>query len=211
MHTTITAHLMRDEKLAEIIPHIDLHSIDVHNDIYLDSLDSIVSQQLSVKVAGIIFQRFLQIFPDANPSPENILFEDKETLRACGLSYQKVGYIQNIAQYWIDNKATDLPWLTMSDEEIIETLSKIKGVGKWTVQMILMFRLGRADIFPFDDLGVRQGMIGLYGLESKGKTLIAEMTVIAESWKPYRSTACRYVWKWKDAQLAKGKKQLTNR
>ncbi len=203
MQTTITAHLMRDEKLAAIIPHIDLHLIDVHNDIYLDLLDSIVSQQLSVKVAGIIFQRFLQIFPDANPSPENILFKDKETLRACGLSYQKVGYIQNIAQYWIDDNAAELPWLTMTDDDIIETLSKIKGVGKWTVQMILIFRLGRTDVFPVDDLGVRQGMIGLYCLESKGKVLIAEMTAIAESWKPYRSTACRYVWRWKDSQKMK--------
>ncbi len=200
MESTITAHLMRDAKLAEIIPHIQLHTIDVHNDIYLDLLDSIVSQQLSVKVATVIFQRFLQIFPDANASPENILFEDKETLRACGLSYQKVGYIQNIAQYWIDNKAVDLPWMTMPDDEIIETLSKIKGVGKWTVQMILMFRLGRTDVFPVDDLGVRQGMMALYGLESKGKVLIADMTAMAEQWKPYRSIACRYIWRWKDAK-----------
>ncbi len=191
---------MRDPKLAEIIPHIELHPIDVHNDIYLTLLDSIVSQQLSVKVANVIFDRFLQIFPEANPTPKNILAEDKEVLRACGLSYQKVSYIQNIAQYWIDNKAVDLPWMSMPDDDIIETLSQIKGVGKWTVQMILMFRLGRLDVFPVDDLGVRQGMMALYGLDAKGKVLIAEMTDIAEQWKPFRSTACRYIWRWKDAK-----------
>ena len=103
MHTTITAHLMRDEKLAEIIPHIDLHSIDVHNDIYLDLLDSIVSQQLSVKVAGIIFQRFLQIFPDANPSPENILFEDNTAIVVVPVSslVREPLYALMVSVYWI--------------------------------------------------------------------------------------------------------------
>lgn len=194
----IIEHLSKDKKLAEIMPLIVLSEIDTHNDIYLDLLDSIVSQQLSVKVATVIFNRFLNLFDDLNPTPQKILDLDIEAMRGCGLSYQKAGYIKNIAQYWIDHHELNRDWLSMNDEEIIKELSSIKGVGKWTVQMILMFRLNRLDVFPIDDLGIRQGMTHLYKIESTGKEAMREMVEIAENWKPYRSTACRYVWRWKD-------------
>ncbi len=194
----IIEHLSKDKKLAEIISFITLPEIDTHNDIYLDLLDSIVSQQLSVKVATVIFNRFLNLFDDLNPTPQKILDLDIEAMRGCGLSYQKAGYIKNIAQYWIDNNELNRDWLSMTDDDIIKELSSIKGVGKWTVQMILMFRLNRLDVFPIDDLGIRQGMTHLYKIESTGKEAMREMTTIAENWKPYRSTACRYVWRWKD-------------
>ena len=194
----IIEHLSKDKKLAEIMPLIVLSEIDTHNDIYLDLLDSIVSQQLSVKVATVIFNRFLSLFDDLSPTPQKILDIDIEAMRGCGLSYQKAGYIKNIAQYWIDHHELNRDWLSMNDEEIIKELSSIKGVGKWTVQMILMFRLNRLDVFPIDDLGIRQGMTHLYKIESTGKEAMREMIEIAENWKPYRSTACRYVWRWKD-------------
>ncbi len=194
----IIEHLSKDKKLAEIMPLIVLSEIDTHNDIYLDLLDSIVSQQLSVKVATVIFNRFLNLFDDLNPTPQKILDLDIEAMRGCGLSYQKAGYIKNIAQYWIDHHELNRDWLSMNDEDIIKELSSIKGVGKWTVQMILMFRLNRLDVFPIDDLGIRQGMTHLYKIESTGKEAMREMVEIAENWKPYRSTACRYVWRWKD-------------
>ena len=194
----IIEHLSKDKVLAEIIPLVTLHDVDTHNDIYLDLIDSIVSQQLSVKVANVIFNRFLNLFDDLNPAPKKILDLDIELMRGCGLSYQKAGYIKNIAQYWIDNNALHRDWLSMSDDDIIKELSSIKGVGKWTVQMILMFRLNRLDVFPIDDLGIRQGMTHLYSIESTGKDAIKEMYEIAENWKPYRSTACRFVWRWKD-------------
>ena len=194
----IINHLCKDKKLAEIIPLITLPEIDAHNDIYLDLLDSIVSQQLSVKVAGIIFERFLNLFDNLDPSPQKILDLDVEDMRGCGLSYQKANYIKNIAQYWIDHHELNRDWLSMTDDEIINELSSIKGVGKWTVQMILMFRLNRLDVFPVDDLGIRQGMTHLYDITSSGKEAVSEMTKIAENWRPYRSTACRYVWRWKD-------------
>ena len=194
----IINHLCKDKKLAEIIPLITLSEIDAHNDIYLDLLDSIVSQQLSVKVAGIIFERFLNLFDNLDPSPQKILDLDVEDMRGCGLSYQKANYIKNIAQYWIDHHELNRDWLSMTDDEIINELSSIKGVGKWTVQMILMFRLNRLDVFPIEDLGIRQGMTHLYDITSSGKEAVSEMTKIAENWRPYRSTACRYVWRWKD-------------
>jgi DNA-3-methyladenine glycosylase II len=203
MKNDIIQHLLRDPKLAAIIPKIELPDVDRHNDIYLDLLDSIVSQQLSVKAAGTIFQRFLEIFDDLNPTPHRILELDKEVMRGCGLSYQKAGYIQNIAAYWIDNQCLTKDWLSLTDEEIIAELTTIKGVGKWTVQMILMFRLNRPDVFPIDDLVIRQSMMKLYGVESKGKELVRELTEIAETWRPYRTIACRYVWRYKDT-LPKG-------
>ena len=198
MKDNIIAHLSRDPKLAVIIPKIEIPEVDTHNDIYLDLLDSIVSQQLSVKAAGTIFQRFLEIFDDLNPTPHRVLELDVEVLRGCGLSYQKAGYIQNIAAYWIDNQCITKDWLALTDDDIIAELTTIKGVGKWTVQMILMFRLNRLDIFPVDDLVIRQSMMRLYGVESKGKELIKELTQIAEAWRPYRTIACRYVWRFKD-------------
>lgn len=194
----IINHLSKDKKLAEIIPLINLPEIDTHNDIYLDLLDSIVSQQLSVKVAGIIFERFLNLFDNLDPTPQKILDLDVEVLRSCGLSYQKANYIKNIAQYWIDHHELNRDWLSMTDDEIINELTSIKGVGKWTVQMILMFRLNRLDVFPIDDLGIRQGMTHLYDIKSSGKESVREMTEIAVHWRPYRSIACRYVWRWKD-------------
>jgi DNA-3-methyladenine glycosylase II len=199
MTNDIIKHLSGDPKLAEIIPKIALTDVDKHNDIYLDLLDSIVSQQLSVKAAGTIFQRFLEIFDDLNPTPHRVLETDVEVLRGCGLSYQKAGYIQNIATYWIENKCITKDWLALTDDEIIAELTTIKGVGKWTVQMILMFRLNRLDIFPIDDLGIRQGMMKLYCVEATGKELVRQLTEIAEAWRPYRTIACRYVWRYKDA------------
>jgi DNA-3-methyladenine glycosylase II len=182
------------------MPHINLPVVEVHNDIYTDLLDSIVSQQLSVKAAGTIFSRFLDLFPDKKPLPLLVIEKDVEILRGCGLSYQKANYIKNIAAYWIDNKEDMRDWQIMNDDDIIAELTQIKGVGKWTVQMILMFRLNRLDVFPVDDLGIRQGMAKLYNIEETGKALITKMYEIAEPWKPYRGAACRYIWKWKDTK-----------
>lgn len=165
MNPRILTHLSRDPKLAEIMPLITLPEIDIHNDIYFDLLESIVSQQLSVKAAATIFGRFLALFPDKKPAPEAVLARSAEELRSCGLSGQKAGYIANIARYWIEHHEKNQDWMAMDDDTIIRELTSIKGVGKWTVQMILMFRLGRLDIFPVDDLGIRQGMVGLYGIE----------------------------------------------
>ena len=202
MNSAIIEHLSRDVKMAAIMPQIELPIVEVHNDIYLDLLNSIVSQQLSVKAADTIFKRFIALFTESYPAPQHVLDIDAEILRGCGLSYQKATYIKNIAAYWINNKDAMKDWLSMSDDEIIAELTPIKGVGKWTVQMILMFRLNRLDVFPIDDLGIRQGMVKMYNVEETGKDLIKKLHEISESWRPYRSIACRYVWKYKDNKLS---------
>lgn len=198
MKEEIFEHLSRDPRLAAVMPLIKLPEIETHNDIYVELMGSIVSQQLSVKAAATIYGRFLDLFPDRNPSPEHVLAIDVEILRGVGLSYQKAGYIQNIARYWIENQAHNKDWMSTTDDDIIAELTQIKGVGKWTVQMILMFRLNRLDVFPIDDLGIRQGMVKLYNVEETGKDLIKRLHEIAEPWRPYRTIACRHIWKWKD-------------
>ena len=190
----------RDPKLIPLFEAVSISAVDVHNDLYLDLLNAIVSQQLSTKAAATIFDRFLQLFDNLDPTPQYILNMENETLRSCGLSNQKATYIKNIAAYWIENKADKCDWLKMPDDDIIKELTTIKGVGKWTVQMILMFRLNRSDIFPIDDLGIRQAMIQVYGITSVGKTQLADLEKIAAVWRPYRTVACRYLWRWRDTQ-----------
>jgi DNA-3-methyladenine glycosylase II len=199
MKPEILEHLSREPELVPLIAKITLPVVETHNDIYHDLLESIVSQQLSVKAADTIFKRFLALFPEQKPVPELVIAIEQDKLRACGLSNQKASYIKNVAAYWVDNQSHTQDWLQMPDEAIIAQLTQIKGVGKWTVQMILMFRLGRLDVFPIDDLGVRQGMVKLYGLAETGKDLPKRLTEIAENWRPYRSVACRYIWRWKDS------------
>ncbi len=202
MQSEIIVHLSRDPRMAAIMPLIQLPIIETHNDIYADLLGSIISQQLSVKAAATIESRFLDLFPERNPSPEYVITLPTEILRGVGLSGQKSNYIRNIAAYWIEKQENMKDWMTLSDEDIITELTQIKGVGKWTVQMILMFRLNRLDVFPIDDLGIRQGMVKLYGVEETGKELIKRLHEIAEPWRPYRSIACRHIWKWKDTVVS---------
>ena len=168
--------------------------------IYYDLLASIVSQQLSVKVADVIFKRFLSLFPDNYPHPDYVVAIEFDRLRSVGLSGQKAVYLKNVAQFAIENDLEKMDWASMSDEQIIIFLTTIKGVGKWTVQMLLMFTLARPDIFPVDDLGIQQGMQRLFKIEEQNPRLLKiRMTELAKPWRPWRTVACRYLWRWKDS------------
>jgi len=197
--TKAIQHLSKDKKLKTLIDAIELNHEKNSLGVYADLIRSIASQQLSVKAAATIYQRFLDLFEDGYPHAELVLELQIEDLRAVGFSRQKSSYIQNIATYFMENKLMEVDWEQYSDEEIIEQLSTIKGVGKWTVQMILMFSLNRPDVFPVDDLGVVNGMKALYGLTTEKKELRKELIAIADNWKPYRTTASRYIWRYKDA------------
>jgi DNA-3-methyladenine glycosylase II len=203
MNEQIAITLSKDSRLADIIKVIVLPKLEIEGNIYLNMIDSIISQQLSTKVAAIIFDRFINLFDDCNPSPKKILELDVEDMRNVGLSYQKANYIKNIAQHWIDKNHFETDWEAMNDDEIIDDLTQIKGVGVWTVQMILIFNLLRHDVFPINDLGVRNGMIHLYNVKSEGKVLMSELEKIAENWKPYRSWGSRLMWKHYDSTKIK--------
>lgn len=200
METTIIAHLSKDEKLKKIIALVPFPKSEPKTDIYFALLSSIVSQQLSTKAAATIFSRFLDLFPEKYPDTAIITTLPTETLRGCGLSTQKIGYIRNVATFFLlpENKNTN--WEALTDDQIIQKLTIIKGVGKWTVQMILMFSLNRPDIFPIDDLVIRQNMVKIYEVTETGKAQITRLHDISAAWQPYRTHACRYIWRWKDSQ-----------
>jgi DNA-3-methyladenine glycosylase II len=158
-----------------------------------------MSQQLSTKVAKVIFNRFLQLYGGEEPTPQQIVATPFDKLRAIGLSNAKTQYVLNVAQFAIDHKLDDKTLKKMSDEEIIELLTQIKGVGKWTVEMLLMFTLGREDLFAVDDYGIQVDMKKIYKLDDSNKKDFREkMLKISKKWSPYRTYACMHLWSWRD-------------
>ncbi len=193
-----TSHLQKDSLLAGILGS-EIHELVLHKNIPLRLIASIMSQQLSTKVAAVIFKRFLEIYNEEEPTPQQVLDTPFETLRSIGLSNNKVKYIQNVAAFCLEHNITDTKLLAMSNEEIINLLVQIKGVGQWTVEMLLIFSLGREDVFAVDDLGIQQAMERLFNLDATNKKLLKEnMLTLSEPWKPYRSYACLHLWRWKD-------------
>ncbi len=192
------SHLSKDKKFASLLLQA-LPPLQLRTNIPLRLMASIMSQQLSTKVAKVIFHRFLQLFNGEEPTPQQVLATETETLRAIGLSYAKIKYIHNVALFCIENNIDDIKLLTMSNEEIIDLLTQIKGVGKWTVEMLLMFSLGREDVFAVDDLGVQNAMKKIYNIKAENKKEVKEkMLKISARWKPYRTYACMHLWQWKD-------------
>lgn len=195
-HKEILEHLKKDAILykaimsmeAEIRPELDI-------DIYHSLLSSIVSQQLSTKVVKIIWNRFTDLFAQGYPDPETLLSKDHAVLRGVGLSNSKVNYVKNVAEFKLANDMSFDFLQAKSDEEIIDYLIQIKGVGRWTVQMILMFPMDRPNIFPIDDLGIQNAMKSLYQLDLEKKELKMKMLDIAGVWDPYKTLASKYLWK----------------
>lgn len=191
-------HLQKDTKLATILTE-DTHTLKLHKNIPLRLMASIMSQQLSTKVAKVIFHRFLALYNGKEPKPQQVLDTPFEKLRAIGLSNAKVSYVQNVARFCIEHKITDKKLLQMDNESVIELLTSIKGVGKWTVEMLLMFTLGREDVFAVDDLGIQQAMCKLYKINAADKKKMkTRMLKISAIWSPYRTYACLHLWNWKD-------------
>jgi len=195
-----TNHLKQDKKLKSIIESVGL---DYHwhpgemGDVYLKLMSSIIGQQVSVKAAEAIEQRFLNLFDDCYPHAEQVLAFDLEILRGASLSRQKAQYVQNVAQYFTENQLFDTDWSSWSDEAIMKKLTEIKGIGEWTVQMNLMFCLNRGDVLPVKDLAIQNTMKRLYELEETGRDLMKKIQEIGEAWRPYRTLACYYLWSWK--------------
>lgn len=192
------AHLSKDRKLRKLIEEQGEKLIKKKRNVPLRLCASIMSQQLSTKVAAVIYKRFLELYGKKEPTPEQIADTPHDTLRAIGLSHAKVTYIKNVALFAIEHGMDSRKLSRMANEEVIEYLVPIKGVGRWTVEMLLMFTLGREDVFAPDDLGIQNGMAGLYNLDkSNKKQLRADMMRISAKWAPYRSYACLHLWNWK--------------
>lgn len=165
-----------------------------HSNYYQAIVESIVSQQLSVKAADTILKRFVALFSSDFPSPEEILEKDIEDFRGVGLSRQKGSYIRDLAQRVLDGSVRFEHLDSLTNDEIIAELVQVKGVGVWTVHMFLMFCMGRLDVFPTGDLGIKNGIYKLYDL--KEKPTPEEMEKIAKKykWHPYETIASWYIW-----------------
>ena len=160
---------------------------------------SIMSQQLSTKVATVIYNRFLALYENSIPTPQQIIDTPFEVLRGIGLSNAKVNYVKNVAQFELEYGMDHKRLQKMDNEEVIGYLTAIKGVGRWTVEMLLMFALSREDVFAIDDLGIQNAMIKLYKLDRTDKKKFREdLLRISAKWSPYRTYACKHLWEWKD-------------
>lgn len=185
-----------DPVLAAVITRSSAPTITPHKNYYQELVESIVSQQLSVKAAATIFKRFLDLFPSSTfPTPEQLRTVDADTLRSVGLSRQKASYIQDLAAKVIDGSVRFDHLDGLSNDDVIYELTQIKGIGVWTVHMFLIFCMGRLDVLPVGDLGIKNGIHKLYDLSEKpdADTMIA----IAKEhhWSPYESVASWYIWR----------------
>lgn len=183
-----------DKKLAPIIARSPLPSFKKHTDYYETLVDSIISQQLSVKAAASIEKRFKDLFDGSFPSPQQILEKDVEALRGVGLSRPKARYVQDLAQHILDGTIQFRTIDAMTNDEIIAQLTTVKGIGEWTVHMFLMFCMARLDVLPVGDLGIRNGVQKLYELDHVPLPLEVAEIATKNSWHPYESVASWYIW-----------------
>jgi DNA-3-methyladenine glycosylase II len=191
-------HLSKDRKFARVLTDQAPLKLVKRKQVHLHLCGSIMSQQLSTKVAAVIYKRFSKLY-SGKPSPGQILDTSYETLRSIGLSGAKVNYIHNVARFAMEHGMDHQVLGKMNNEEVIEYLTRIKGVGRWTAEMLLMFTLGREDVFAVDDLGIQQAMIRIYKLDNSDKKKFREdMLRISNKWTPYRTYACLHLWKHKE-------------
>jgi DNA-3-methyladenine glycosylase II len=182
-----------DSNLERIIKIVGKYSINIRNDPFQSLVESIIYQQLSGKAANAIYNRFINYYNNKQITPTLILNSPKDNLKKVGLSNRKIDYLKDLALHVYDGRINleELP--KMNDEEIINKLVNVKGIGRWTSEMFLIFSLGRQDILPVTDLGVRKAIQKVYSLSELPKPNI--MIEIAKPWRPYRSIATWYLWK----------------
>ncbi len=189
------ALMRRDPMLAPIIRKYGACGIRTGReaDIFCGLVEAIVSQQLSTRASATIYGRLRALMPGGgNPTPEALLLLSDEALRGVGLSRQKTGYLRDLSRKVLDGSVKTDGLSAMTDDEIIAELTKIKGIGRWTVEMLLIFRLARPDVLPVGDLGIVKAIQRAYGLRKAPDAI--RMQKIAEPWRPHRSVASWYLW-----------------
>ena len=174
-------HLYKDKKLKKIIEPQEPFVLAKRKKVYLHLCNSIMSQQLNTKVASVFQQRFINLFKTKNPTAAEIAATSFETLRNIGLSNAKANYVLNVCNFFIEENVTDAKLLMMNNEEVVKYLTQIKGVGQWTVEMILMFTLGREDVFAVDDLGIQQAVCKLYNFDTC--SILSFITFLSAAWQ----------------------------
>ncbi|AYA35882.1 DNA-3-methyladenine glycosylase 2 family protein [Hymenobacter oligotrophus] len=174
-----------------------------HEDLYLALLKAVVSQQISTKAAAAIWRKLESLFkPDGYPEPNVLVHHSDDELRAVGISKQKAGYLRAIAEFALQGQLDHAHLSQLDEDAFTQHLTQIKGVGRWTAQMLQMFALDQPDVFAEGDLGIQNAMRRHYQLEQTGRALLRRMTELAEPWRPYRSLACKYLWQSLDNEPA---------
>ncbi|OGC92783.1 hypothetical protein A3D85_00585 [Candidatus Amesbacteria bacterium RIFCSPHIGHO2_02_FULL_47_9] len=194
-HRKALLHLKRDPVLSQLISKYGVIHYSKSRDYFKSLVYSIIEQQLSNKAAETIYKRFLKLFLHRKFTPELILATPQELLRGIGTSWAKARALHDLSQKVLD-KSVQLENLeSMTDEEIINHLTQVKGIGRWSAEMRLMFSLHRPDILPLDDVGIQNAFVKHYSLNRKRKNFSKKMQKIAQNWRPYRTLACWYLWK----------------
>lgn len=183
-----------DPVLATLIERIGPFDPTHEPDLWWSLVDSICSQQLSIESASAILGRIAMLGTDGHrPTPQEILDAPDEALRACGLSRAKTLYVKDLATKWLDGTLEPNRFAEFSDEEVIEHLVQVKGIGRWTAEIVLIFTLRRPDVWPVDDVGLQAAVQEAYGLPQRpGRK---ELLQIGEAWRPWRSVASFYLWR----------------
>jgi DNA-3-methyladenine glycosylase II len=188
------AHLSHtDPVMADVIARVGPCMLETNPNIFEALVDAIVSQQISVKAADAIMARVRAATIGGLITPEALLQHEHEALRAAGLSTPKARYVRDLTERVADGRLDLTQLVDLEDEEVIERLTAVKGIGRWTAEMMLIFSLGRLDVLPVDDLGFVEGVREAYGLEARPTR--KEMLERGEGWHPYRSIATWYMWR----------------
>jgi DNA-3-methyladenine glycosylase II len=184
--------LQKDPQLSTIIDSVGSYKLKRRNHHFSTLVQSIISQQIATSAAEAIFKRFKKLYPKF-PTASEILSTRKSKLRVVGLSGMKIEYLKDLARHVENGKLNMRSLSKMNDEDVITQLTQVKGIGRWTAEMFLIFSLGRQDVFPVDDLGLRKGVQMLFSLPEIPKP--KEVEKLGERWKPYRTIATWYLWK----------------
>ena len=188
-------HLVRrDRVLKKLIPQFGEARLQSRGDAFTTLARSIVGQQISVKAAQAVWERFVHLLPPGQRhGPTDVLAVDSTAMRAAGLSARKVDYLRDLAQHFVQGEVHETDWAAMGDESIIEELVAIRGIGRWTAEMFLIFHLMRPNVLPLDDLGLLKGIsLGYFSGEPVSR---AEAREVGDAWAPYRSVATWYIWR----------------
>ena len=185
--------LKKDPKFAKIIMQVGDYNVKITKNRYQSLVESIISQQLSGSAANSIIKKFRKLYKSKFPKPRDVIKTSDSKLRTTGLSKMKIVYIKELSKK-IESKELNMRKIsTQSDEQVIEVLTDVKGIGRWTAEMFLIFSLGRLDILPVGDLGLKKGIQSMYSLKELPEK--EQIEQLAESWKPYRTVATWYLWK----------------
>ena len=185
-----------DPKMKQIIKKVGPCMLAPRKDYFVVLCLSIFNQQISMAAAASLFKKFRHQFPRKTPTPKltlKLMKREEEFVRSLGISRQKKAYLIDLSQHFLDNKIPVRKLDRMSDEEIVEALTAVHGIGRWTAEMFLMFVLNRPDVFPIDDLGLQAAVHRTYGLPERPKPKV--LLPLGEPWRPWRTVATWYLWR----------------